>query len=658
MPHSRESRIGERVFARTLFVDLETFSATKLRKAGVYRYVEDPLFEVLMAGYALDDEPVRIAIGEDEIVQDVLPLILDPNILKVAHNAGFERVCFSVLNGHPVGEYLPPDEWDDTMALAAEYGLPQSLDALARMLNSPESLKETAGKRLVKLFTEPKRGGGRNDELSHPEDWDKFCEYCRQDVVAHRDAYRKLVRRRGWPSEEERQLWIADQRVNDRGVTLDIAMARKAVQATERNLVENQKRIRELTGVANPRSVPQFMAWVKQAGLPLPNLQADTVEQVVESLPEADPRREALELRLDIALSASSKYVAALEGVNSDRRIRGGFRFYGAHTGRWAGRGLQLHNLPRASFDNVADQEFAIEDLMETGALAPYELKKLVRALLLGPFVVVDYNAIEARVIAWLAGEEWALEAFSRGRDIYVETAERMSSETTRFDRRQGKIAVLALGFGGGSNSLLAMGYQPELPELPPEAEADRERLMKVATRPLVEQWRAANPAIKQFWSDLHNAFRFGGTAGRITVEADGDRRRMVLPSGRSLVYRNYKYAMVRKTFEDENGVPYTKVVGRMSYQGWKGPMPVRIDTYGGRLAENATQAVARDILGAALVRLDKAGYRPVAHVHDEIVVEGTDQLGVLQEMVVPPKWAEDLPIGAEGFVCDRYRKG
>lgn len=335
-------------------------------------------------------------------------------------------------------------------------------------------------------------------------------------------------------------------------------------------------------------------------------------------------QRTVLELRQELALVASKKYQAAIDASSSDGRLRGGFQYFGAHTGRWAGRRVQLHNLPRAALDSTAEVDAAILDLKLGAGASSQTLKALVRPMFMGPFGIIDYSAIEARVLAWLAGEEWVLEAFRKGRDIYVETAERMGG-LTRF---QGKVAVLALGYNGSIGSLAAMG-----------AEGDDEQLMM-----LVHQWRRANPNIVRLWKIMDQAFRGTGMAvgKRMRVEKDGNDRLLHLPSGRAIHYHDVEAAGKRITFANFRA-------------------PGRMDTYGGRLVENATQAVARDILAEALVRLGEAGYDVVGHVHDEVIIEmpqdGT--LAQLQDIVTAsPKWADGLPLGGEGFVSQRYQKG
>src|SRR5690606_32331347 len=431
-------------------------------------------------------------------------------------------------------------------------------------------------------------------------------------------------------------VWCADQRINDRGMRIDLELCRLAAWAVAENKDSDKEEFTRLTGVDNPASVPQVMAWAEEQGLGLKNLRAETIQAAIDD-PETEPEHvRVLELRQDLALSAGGKFTAALEVVSPDDRIRGGFRFFGAHTGRWSGQRVQPQNLPRAT---VEDPEAAILDLKMGLGSDPHTLKALVRSMFIGPLTVVDYASIEARVVAWLANEEWALEAFRAGRDIYVETANRMSTPSTPLTRFQGKVAVLALGYNGGVNSLRAMG-----------AEGDNETLQR-----LVNVWRRANPRIVKLWEMMQDAVDTGGRVGpHIKITRRGDSMKMHLPSGRAIHYHGVKW---------ERYVVIDEKTGKKIYkEGYRYSDPkrggARIGTYGGRLVENATQAIARDVLAEALVRLDQAGYPVVGHVHDEVIVESEDLDEITRIMTETPRWGRGLPLDAEGFVCDRYRKG
>lgn len=609
-----------------VYVDIETRSRIDLKKLGVYRYSEDSEFTILMAGWAVEDGPVEVTFGQD--TGERFLELQSAGAEFVAHNAGFERVCFSRFLD--VVGYLSPERWECSMALAAEYGYPVSLEAAARAVGAAP--KDSAGAALVRLFTIPNRAGGWNDYTTHPLDWLDFISYCSQDVATLQDLHQRLG---DWPNAMEQRVWCVDQRVNDRGMKVDLAMCAQAAKSAEENRALNALSFSVLTGVANPNSVPQVMRWVKEAGLQLPNLQADTIERALADPELPSQQREALELRQELALAAGGKFGVALETASPDGRLRGGFRFFGAHTGRWAGQRVQPHNLPRATLPSPAHVDAAIMDLELGLGGSPHTLKALVRSMFTGPLTIADFASIEARVIAWMAGEEWALQAFRDGRDIYVETAQRMGG-LTRF---QGKVAVLALGYNGGVNSLRAMGAEGE------------DDLLQA----MVNTWRRANPRIVKLWAQMQDAVDAGGPVGKhVRVVRRGSKMEMKLPSGRSIWYHGVAWEKYKVT-DPATGKTLIK-------EGWRYNDPKkggqRIGTYGGRLCENATQAIARDLLAEAMVRLNDAGLKIVLHVHDEIGVEGYHLEDLERIMTEVPRWAKGMPIDASAFTCERYRKG
>jgi len=621
-----------------LYLDYETRARVDLKKFGVYAYVQCPDFRALMCAWSFNGDQVQLALSQEECLE--IPGLTDDNVIKVAHNAQFERIVTSQIIGLPCHKFLDPEPWYDTAAIAAEQGWPRSLAPLAEALGGEQ--KDEAGNRLINLFCKPNRKGGWNDWTTHPKEWMDFIDYCEQDVYTLMDVCRQMGGLAGWPNLTERRVFMADQRMNDRGVNIDLDMAKEAVRCLEENNAEMAEEFTELSGVDNPKSNPQMMAWVKAEGIPAKNMQATTIEALLAGDELTYEQRRVLELRSELALTASQKFSAAVGGVSPDGRLRGQFKFFGAHTGRWSGRGVQLQNLPRAGLPSEYHVNEAILTLKLGERVDPQTLKCLVRPLLVGPFTVFDYASIEARVIAWLAGEQWALDAFTKGRDIYVETAERMSTPSKKLTRAQGKVAVLALGYAGGVNSLVNMG-----------ADGTKEELNL-----LVRQWRKANPKIVKFWENLDEAISQGGKVGsHVMFKHKRDRRGVTmsvrLPSGRSLNYHGVRWQRYRvedpKTgkFVMKEGWTYLNISGH----GF-------IGTYGGRMAENITQAVARDIMAEAMVRLEDTGFQVVGTVHDEFIIEGMHDLDKIERIITAsPDWAAGLPIAAEGGHKARYSK-
>jgi DNA polymerase len=590
----------------TIWCDIETRSAIDLKTAGVYVYSEDPSFRVLMIGYSIDGAEPDVAVGDDQI-RALLPTLLEHDL--IAHNAPFERVCLGRLDPR----LAEPERWTCTMVMATEAGLPAKLEMLAKAVGA--ELKDTAGTRLISLFCKPRpRVGGFVEPEDRPTEWLDFVEYCAQDVATLMDVHQRLPE----VTPTERALWLADQRINDRGVQLDTDLIGRAIGADEVNRVEAMAELRSLTGLANPNSVQQLGGW-----LGMPSLAADAVTAQLER--EDDPaRRRVLELRQLIAESAVKKYGAAKAMTCADGRARGQLQFFGAHTGRWSGRGIQLQNLPREHFETTAERDAVLLDLELGLGASPRSLKAMIRPMLLGPLTVVDFAQIEARVIAWLAGERWVLDAFESGRDIYVETAQAMGPD---FTRQQGKTAVLACGFGGSVGALRRMG-----------AAGSDEYLM-----PIVEGYRRANPAIVRLWYGLWDALLYGGKYQQLEVRRVGKDRHLMLPSGRAIVYRN-----LQKFQGPEDDRPQWYFQGKFA----------RSKLWHGVIAENVTQAIARDLLAAALLKLEEHTDKVIGHVHDEVILDGAlsvDKVAWL--MCDAPSWAAGLPLGAEGFVCDRYQK-
>lgn len=624
-------------------IDIETYCELDLQKVGVYAYTEHPSFRILMAAYAVDDGDVKITTDEDEMLR--IPGLWEDAVTKTAHNANFERVCFSRLAGLPTGEYLQPESWLDTQGIAANWGYPQKLEYLAEALGVEH--KDSAGTRLINLFSKPNpRTGLRTNPEDKPEEWEQFKEYNVQDVVVLKQVRQALMRLHGGFAPGERAVWNADARLNDRGIKTDTALATAASDANQDVKTDALSKIKMVTRVDNPNSRNQLLAWLNEQPhedlQSLQDMKAETVKDLLQVKDLPSDARRVLELRQDTSLTTASKYDAAIRRGSVDGRLRGSFKYFGAHTGRWSGQGVQLQNLAR---DSAKTDEEAIDLATRVVIGEPVtalDLKKLVRSMFLGPFTVCDYSAIEARVLAWLAGEQWVLDAFRAGRDIYIETASRMFGvdyEAARALRQKGKVAVLALGYGGGLVSMRAMGADG----------SDDEVKMHI------QQWRAANPNIVRFWEILDNAFRAGG--GRVgqyvTVRKDVQSRQMqiVLPSGRAVCYREPRVIRAEKFGEMRDVLSFIDPKYRN-----------RVQTYGGKLTENVTQAVARDLLAHALVEMDALGVPAVAHVHDEILVDGgnVDTVAAImgEDENFRPAWADGLPLSAEGYNCKRYRKG
>jgi DNA polymerase len=638
---------------RTLGIDIETFSDEDLGAVGVHRYAASPGFRVLLFGYSADGSPAEVcdlANGEP-LPREVARALDDPQVVKRAFNAQFERVCLSehLRRGRPFDGYLDPAQWRCTMAQAAYWGASGGLRQAGACLGT-DVQKDAAGTRLMNRFSRPQPAPVPREG----EDWERFVAYCRTDVECETAIAAALP---GPLPEREQRLYVLDQRVNDAGVRVDRALARCAVRMAEDNDERLQARLRAVTGLANPNSVAQLKGWLDAQGACMPSLNREAVEAALAGGGElSDAVREALSLRLAGAKATNKKYAVAARAAGEDGRLRGSFQFYGASTGRWAGRLVQLQNLARGDLQG-RDRDMARElvragdadgvrmlygDVAET-------LKSLVRTVLVpargAALVVSDFASVEARVLAWLAGEEWALDVFRTTGRVYEATAARMfrvaEGEVTKELRQRGKVATLALGYQGGPAALERMGAL--------RAGVDKRDLPR-----LVRMWRLANPGIVRLWAETEDAVRavaareagrLAVAKGRIEVSGAGFGVLVRLPSGRALAYR---------------GMRADPCDGRLSYVA----AGSRTETYGGRLVENVTQAVARDLLAEAMLELHGDGRRIVAHVHDEVVMEADEAeaasvLGAARAaMSRAPEWAPGLPLSAEGYVCDYYRKG
>jgi DNA polymerase len=639
-------------------IDIETYSSTPLPKCGVYRYCDAPDFEILLFSYAFDDAPVKtidLACGET-LPKEVLLALEDQNVLKVAYNAQFERVCLSRYLGH----WLDPHQWRCTMVMAASLTLPGRLADAAVALGTTEKKMEE-GKDLIRYFSVPckpsKTNGGRTRNLptDAPEKWAVYRQYNAQDVETER-AIRKALEKYSLP-EQEWELYALDQQINDRGVRVDKKLVKNAIAVDAVFAQAAYQRAKELTGLENPGSVNQLKAWLADQDMPMESLARKIVQ---EKAAQTDGIvAELLNLRLELSKTSVKKYEAMARCVCRDGRVHGLLQFYGANrTGRWAGRLVQAQNLPQ---NHLPDLDLARE-IVKTGdeelldtlyASVPGTLSELIRTAFIPKdgcrFLVADFSAIEARVLAWLANEEWVLEEFRGKGKIYEATASRMfhipqesivKGNPNYEYRQKGKQATLSCGYGGGVGALKAMGAKM------PEEEM----------QPLVDAWRAANPNIVAFWSALDRAARTvirkktSARVGKVTLYWQDDKMFMRLPSGRNLCYQSPHFTGNRFG-SDAIGYYAPNAAGQMVVQ----------ETFGGKLAENATQAIARDILAHALLTLEKNGYPVIFHVHDEAVIEMSIGQGALEEacrlMAIAPNWAEELPLRADGYECMYYRK-
>lgn len=665
---------------RILGIDIETYSSVDLSQSGMYRYAESDDFEILLFGYAFDDEEVRVidlASGE-KLPEDVITALEDPDIIKCAWNAQFERTCI----GRYLGHTLDPDQWRCSMVHAAELSLPLHLKDAASVLKTIEQ-KDRSGEMLIRKFSVPRSQiAGSPPSRWMPEDdpaaWEMFKAYNAQDVRTERDIRHRLEKH-PLPAKEW-DFYHMDQRINDLGVRIDKDLVREAIEC-DRGMTEKlTKRAREITGLENPNSVLQLKGWFRERGIYFDTMGSKDVERVLCELKKdhgtddgrmpatesgcivQDSRRkgeavEMLSLRQQMSKSSVRKYQAAERCVCSDGRVRGMFQFAGAgRTSRWSGRHLQLHNLRRNDIPTLDEAR----ELVKSGYFDMIEsiygntqdiLSQLVRTMLVPEkgygFVVADFSAIEARVLAWEAGEKETLKAFREGKDLYCSVASSMFGVPVEKHgingelRQKGKIATLACGYQGGVGALIAMGAldmgltEKELPEI-------------------IRRWRDANPHIVRYWHDIENAAKETVTdhlerrVRKVRLRYQDSTLWMILPSGRKLAYIHPKLKMNRfgsmtLTFEG---------IGTNGH--W-----TRQETYGGRLVENATQAIARDILAEAMLRMQKAGLRIVGHVHDEVIAEIPDGTWSVDEvsslMSENPAWCMDCPLRADGYSALHY---
>ena len=644
---------------KSISIDLETYSSVNLQKSGIYRYCESHDFEILLFGYSIDGGEVTVIdLAKDEkIPQIILDALTDEKVTKWAFNAQFERICLSRYLGHPCGEYLNPSAWKCSMVWSAYMGLPLSLVGVGAVLGL-EKQKLTEGKDLIRYFCVPcmptKTNGGRTRNLpsDDEEKWQRFKDYNKRDVETEIEIQKRLSK---FPVPYE--IWSEyhlDQEINDRGIKVDMDFVKQAMAMDEMSRTKLMIQMQEITELDNPNSVQQMKDWLADNGLETDTLGKKAVAELLKDAPEH--LAEVLKLRQQLAKSSVKKYTAMENAVCADSRARGMFQFYGANrTGRFAGRLVQLQNLPQNHMLDLKEARAIVKSGHSEALELLYEdipdtLSQLIRTAFVPKdgckFVIADFSAIEARVLSWLAGEEWRSEVFASGGDIYCASASQMFGVPVEKHgvnghlRQKGKIAELALGYGGSVGALKAMG-------------ALDMGLEKEELKPLVNAWRQANPYIVKFWWDVDRAakkcikekqsqeiqnIKFHYRSGMLFI---------VLPSGRQLAYVKPKIG--ENIFGGES-VTYEAVGATKKWD--------RLESYGPKFVENIVQAISRDILMHAIKTL--SSYRIVAHVHDEVIIEADHSMSldrVCQQMSRVPPWAKGLLLDADGYECEFYKK-
>lgn len=653
---------------RTLSIDLETYSEADLMKSGVYNYTEDPTFEILLFAYSWDGGEVTCIdlAGGQKLPTEVTEALTDPNVLKTAYNAPFERTA--IRNG--LGIECDPAQWDCSMILGAQAGLPLGLAAVSNAMGlAADKSKMSIGKQLINYFCMPckptaiNRGRTRNQPFDDYVKWDKFIDYCIRDVEAENEIRRRLSAYT--PDETEKRFWDLDQKINDAGVPVDLNLVTNAIEFDTRYKAELTQRAIALTGIDNPSSTSQIKAWLEvEEGQEFESLNKKSMPDVMSQI-TSDVAKQFLDIRVELSKSSTKKYDAIARCVCSDSKVRGLFQFYGANrTGRFAGRLVQVQNLPQNHMSELSEARA----LVKAGHYQEFEnhfpnvtstLSELIRTAFVPEpghrFIVADFSAIEARVIAWFAKEEWVLEEFRGAGKIYEATAAQMfgvpkssidKGQPNYELRQKGKVATLACGYGGSKNALITMG-------------ALTMGLGEDELQGIVNLWRKANSKIVKWWYSLEiaakRALETKGTAtdkiGGIVFRYNKGILLADLPSGRSLYY--YKARIGTNRFGSES-IAYEGM--NQTTKKWE-----TTDTYGGKLAENIVQATARDCLREAMMNLDAAGYDIRMHVHDEVVI--TEPIGgrsvedVCHIAGGEIDWLPGLPLRADGYETPFYRK-
>lgn len=654
---------------RVMGVDIETYSSVDLTEAGVYAYTEAPDFDILLISYIFDDwgeddvKTIDCFDADPDMMAEFCEALTDPQIVKTAFNANFERTCLAKWLQKP----MPPEEWRCTMVKALTLGLPGNLAGAGEALGLPaEKLKDPQGKALIQFFSKPckptRTNGQRTRNLPEhdPAKWQLYKNYNRQDVVTEQEILRKLSIYK--TPESEQQLWALDQHMNDNGVALDIPMVEKIVAYDTRRRQELQEEAQELTGLKNPNSLAQLKRWLAEQGVEMTSVTKDTITEALRDPELPSVVRRVLEIRTALGKTSVAKYSTMLVAHCQDHRLRGILQFYGANrSGRWAGRLVQTHNLAKNSLPDLAlARELAAEGDFDTmGTLfgeTAFVFSELIRTAFIPSegcrFIVSDFSAIEARVLAWIAGEEWVLEAFRAGKDIYCETASMMyhvpveKHGANSHLRQKGKVAVLACGYQGGVGAMKRMDKGGSIPE---------DELQSV-----VDQWRQANSKVVKLWRTvelaartaieehrtirLKNGIAFGYINGNLFIK---------LPGGRKLCYWN-----TRLKLDPRDGREHIVYMGvNQETKQWG-----ETETYGGKLVENIVQATARDCLAISMQRVAALGYNIVMHVHDEIIVDcPIEDTGAMERinacMAEPIPWAPGLPLRGDGYETPFYMK-
>ena len=641
---------------RTLLIDIETYSDVDIAECGTYRYVEGDSFSVLLFGYSIDGMPAKVVdfTQGEEIPQDVMSALWDPSVAKIAHNMSFELTCLS----RHFGRDLDETQWYDTMIMSAHIGFPLALAQLCDVLGMPEDKKKMReGKALITFFCKPYKGARRYPS-DHKDKWETFKLYCARDVDSEQAVYDKL-RKCLWQPAWERDVQLLDYRINKRGVRIDRRIAENALSFWEREVARLEDEAKSITRLENPNSVTQLKEWLSYWGVRTESISKEELSKYLRNPYIAERARRVIEIRLEMGKTSVKKYSTMLDWCCKDGRAHGITQYYGTFTGRFSGRGVQLQNLPQ---NHISDLDFA-RNLLNDGDYAMMRvcypsvsdtLSQLIRTAFVatdgGTFHVCDFSAIEARVTAWVSGENWVLDTFRKGGDIYCVTASRMFGvEVTKHGphgnlRQPGKVAVLACGYGGGPSAFdnMAKAYGLSFTEQEKET--------------YVRQWRKANPHTVELWGIVERAAITAIETGKQVEINRGIRMVMKyglllvkLPSGRIL---SYPRAKVRDTYKGKQ-ITYERM--NQVNKKWE-----ETGTWGGKMVENIVQAIARDILCVVMLKADLRGHKIVFHVHDEIIVDSKDPNGLsdIEALFADPiPWAPGLPLKGAGYSTPYYMK-